>query len=168
MNGDLPQASQATASRKADEPGRMSVTIDQVKDYEFRVRFEGKDYDDLMVDEPPPLGTDKAPNASRLLAAAVGNCLSASLLFCARKARVEVEGIRTVVNLQYGRNEKGRIRVAHIDVAIEPRFSGSDPDKRQRCLDVFEDYCTVTGSVRHGIDISVSVREPAAPGTASE
>jgi len=35
------------------------------------------------------------PNASRLLAAAVANCLTASLLFCLRKARVNVHGMRS-------------------------------------------------------------------------
>jgi len=112
----------------------------------------------LCGDEPPPLGKDKAPNASRFLAAAVGNCLSASLLFCARKSRVDIEGVHTEVTVHYARNEQGRIRIGKIDVQVEPRFAESDPAKMQRCLEIFEDYCVVTQSVRKGIDISVLVK----------
>lgn len=138
--------------------GRFSITLDQVQDYEFRVKFDKEQIEDLMTDEPPPLGRDKAPNASRLLAAAVGNCLSASLVFCARKARLNMQGLHTEVALQYARNEKGRLRVGQIDVEIEPKFDESQPDKAERCLGLFEDYCAVTQSVRGGIPISVSVK----------
>jgi len=138
--------------------GRFSITLDQVQDYEFRVKFDKEQFEDLMTDEPPPLGRDRAPNASRLLAAAVGNCLAASLVFCARKTRLNMHGLHTEVALQYGRNEKGRLRVGKIEVVMEPKFDEGEPEKTERCLGLFEDYCVVTQSVRNGTPISVSVR----------
>jgi len=138
--------------------GRFSITLDQVQDYEFRVKFDKEHLEDLMTDEPPPLGHDRAPNASRLLAAAVGNCLAASLVFCARKTRLDMHGLHAEVALQYGRNEKGRLRVGKIEVVMEPKFDESEPEKAERCLALFEDYCVVTQSVRHGTPISVSVK----------
>jgi uncharacterized OsmC-like protein len=140
------------------EPGRFSITLDSIKDYEFRVKFDKEQFEDILMDEPPPVGGDTGPNAPRLLAAAVGNCLSASLLFCARKSRVDVDGVHTEVSVQYTRNEKGRIRIGKIDVAIEPKISRREPDKARRCLELFQDYCVVTESVRTGIDVSVAVK----------
>jgi uncharacterized OsmC-like protein len=140
------------------EPGRFSITLDSIKDYEFRVKFDKEQFEDILMDEPPPVGGDTGPNAPRLLAAAVGNCLSASLLFCARKSRVDVDGLHTEVSVQYTRNEKGRIRIGKIEVAIEPKIDRSEPDKAQRCLDLFQDYCVVTESVRKGIEVSVEVK----------
>ncbi len=136
----------------------FSIHVDQIQDYEFRVKFDKESHADLLVDEPPPLGRDRGPSASRLLAAAVGNCLSASLLFCARKARVNLEGVHTLVKTQIVRGDSGRLRIGKIDVEIDPEFTPTDEGQAARCLAIFEDYCTVTASVRQGIPINVKVK----------
>ena len=142
----------------ADGPGGFTITLDNVNDYEFRVKFDKDQYPELWMDEPPPLGGDKAPNAGRLLAAAIGNCLSASLLFCTRKARVPIEGVHAEVKVSFARNEKGRVRIGKIDVVLDPRIDRSDPQAADRCLALFEEYCTVTASIRQGIDVAVTVK----------
>jgi uncharacterized OsmC-like protein len=141
------------------EPAVFSITIDQIQDYEFRVAFDKAQYADLMVDEPPPIGRDSAPNPSRLLAAAVGNCLCASYLFSARKVRANLLGIHATVALWNHRNDQGRLRIGRIQVEIKPKFeSGTDPGKIERCRSIFEDYCVVTESVRGGIETAVKVQ----------
>jgi len=146
------------------EPGRewgpeqFSITMDQIQGFEFRVKFDKEQFQDLMMDEPPPVGGDTAPNASRLLAAAVGNCLSASFLFSARKLRAELRGIHTVVKVWYVRNEQGRLRIGRMTVDIDPQFDAADAAKIERCIGLFEDFCVVTQSVRKGIDVSVAVK----------
>jgi len=139
-------------------PEQFSITMDQIQGYEFRVKFDKEQYANLIMDEPPPVGTDTAPNASRLLAAAVGNCLSASLLFSARKVRANLQSLHTTVKVWYARNEQGRLRIGRIKVEIEPKFDAADGPKIERCLGLFEDYCVVTQSVRKGIDVSVAVK----------
>ena len=62
----------------------QSVSLIQVQDYQFDVGF-GAAGPALRADEPPPLGQGSGPSPVQLLAAAVGNCLSASLLFALRK-----------------------------------------------------------------------------------
>lgn len=161
MSEQEKQAQSGSGEDKEDKkaaPGHFTLTVDHVGDYEFRVRFDKPQFDDLMLDEPPPLGGDKAPNASRILAAAVGNCLSASLLFCVQKARVTIEGLHAEVKVNYRRNESGRVRIAGIDVDVTPTLAEADSSKAERCLSIFEDYCVVTQSVREGIPVNVSVR----------
>jgi uncharacterized OsmC-like protein len=63
---------------------QFSFTVEQQEDYAFLIRFD-QDIPPLLADEPPPLGQGAGPNPSRLLAASVANCLSASLLFALRK-----------------------------------------------------------------------------------
>ena len=138
-----------------DERG-FELTLDLQRDMQFLVDFGRKDMPPLLMDEPEPIG----PNATRLLAAAVGNCLSASALFCFRKARVPVEGMRTEVRTRLARNESGRIRVGSIDVDIHPEVASEDWPRLARCIEVFQDFCIVSQSVK-GIDISVEVRPPA-------
>lgn len=136
----------------------FSVSIDQVDAFEFRVTFDKEHHQTLMLDEPPPLGKDAAPNAGRILAAAVGNCLSASLLFCAGRGGLKLSGIHTDVKVQISRNEQRRLRISKIDVAIDPRLAEPEQEAMLGCLEKFEEFCTVTQSVRQGIEVNVSVK----------
>lgn len=134
------------------------VTMDLIDGYKFLVDFQTPGVALLLIDEPPPLGAGEGPNASRLLAAAVGNCLSASALFCLRKARVDVRSMRTRVETELGRNEQGRLRVQRISVRLEPEIAEEDLPRAKRCLDIFEDYCVVTASVRGGVEVTAEVQ----------
>jgi organic hydroperoxide reductase OsmC/OhrA len=138
------------------QDGRFTFALTLVDGYRFEVDFDD-DLPSLLIDEPPPLGEGAGPNASRLLAAAVGNCLSASLLFCLRRARIDVRAMRTTVTGSVERNERGRLRIAGIQVRIEPVVDEDQQARMQRCLGLFEDFCVVTESVRRGIDVDVSV-----------
>lgn len=136
----------------------IATEIEQVQDYHFRIHFDKQQYADLDIDEPDPLGKDQAPNPVRLLAAAVGGCLSASLFFCARKAHIDLGEVRTTVKTQLSRNERGRLRVSKIEVEIDPHISEDLNRKASGCYATFEDFCVVTESVRQGINVAVSVK----------
>lgn len=130
----------------------------QVKDYEFLVKLDRPEGVDLLTDEPPPLGKDAGPSPTRLLAASLGSCLSGSLLFASRKAGVAMTNIRTNVKVQIVRNDKRRMRVGKVIVEIDPGLSPEDSAKAKGAREVFEDFCTVTQSVRNGIEIDVKVK----------
>ncbi len=46
---------------------QVTVTLTQLADYTFNVQFDDTDLPSLMTDEPPPLGSGKGPNPSRML-----------------------------------------------------------------------------------------------------
>ena len=145
--------------------GTFAVTLSRRENYQFDVDFRDASGTTLLVDEPAPLGNDTGPNAARVLAAAVGNCLSASLLFCLDKAHIAVEDVETRITGTIVRNERGRMRLGSLNVHIEPNVGGVPPEKLQRCLDIFEDFCLVTASVREGIDVQVEVDVPVGAGS---
>lgn len=141
----------------------FTVELEQLEGFEFRVRFDSPAATELNLDEPPPLGEGKGPNAARLVAAAVGNCLAASLVFCLRNKFKEHPGpVRATAVGRLERNAQGRYRIGGIDVSIA-LAQGAEPMKHlERCLEQFEDFCIVTESVRRGIPVSVKVVTPEA------
>ncbi len=134
-----------------------TVIVERVENYEFRVRFDNPEFPQWALDEPSPLGDDKGPNATRVLAAAVGNCLSASLMFCLQRSKLMVDSVRTEIIPTTARNEEGRWRIQHLDVKLHIKLVEDDPKRFQRCVDIFENYCIVTASVRQGIPVNVEV-----------
>jgi uncharacterized OsmC-like protein len=140
------------------EEKQLRVTVELIKDYEFKVTFN-ETLPELLMDEPVPLGAGNGPNASKVLSAAIANCLSASLLFCLHKIRVQPKALKTTVTTAMVRNEQNRLRIGGSHVMISVSFDPEGRDRLSRCLDLFEDYCVVTQSVRHGIDVSVEVRD---------
>lgn len=137
----------------------FALSLERLDGYRFRTTFEGTEVPDLVLDEPAPLGSGTGPNPARLLAAAVGDCLSASLLFCLQKSRVEVRGLRTRAEGTYVRNERNRLRIGELRVTIALDAPDADAERLRRCLEGFEDFCVVTASVRQGIDVHVAVTD---------
>jgi organic hydroperoxide reductase OsmC/OhrA len=136
----------------------FDVELEQLSGYEFKVKFDNAVFAELLLDEPAPLGGDKGPNASRLIGAAVANCLSASLVFClAAKFKQPLGPLKTKAHGTLVRNDKGRLRIGRIDVTIQMAEAGADVQHLERCLAQFEDFCVVTESVRRGIAVGVKV-----------
>ena len=141
----------------------FEVTLTRKGGYRFEATFGDLGGTTLQMDEPPPLGEGAGPHPPRVLASAIGDCLSASLLFCLQKAHVDVQEVSTRVTCSVVRNERGRLRLGPLKVLIEPRTGDLPPERIKRCLEIFEDFCTVTASVREGLTIDVEVALPTLP-----
>jgi organic hydroperoxide reductase OsmC/OhrA len=140
-----------------DETGfRVEVALSG--GYEMRVDFGLPGVDEMTVDEPPPLGAGAGPNPARLLAAAVGSCMSASLLYCLRRAHLDAPELRTRVEGTLVRNERGRMRIGGLKVTLMPGMDAGDAARAARCVELFEDFCIVGQSVRAGIPLDVVVQ----------
>ena len=134
------------------------VTLRLAHDYQFVAQFDDvPKAAPLTFDEPEPLGANRGPNGAAVLGAAVGNCLAASLAFCLRRSRVDVEQLTARVTTHVVRNDKGRYRIGSIDVELEPVL-GADT-KLERCEGLFKDFCTVTASVQQGFPVHVALKE---------
>ncbi|HEY2190412.1 MAG TPA: OsmC family protein [Caldimonas sp.] len=142
-----------------DDLSERVITIDlaQQQGYRFEVRFDDPAVPVLLTDEPPPLGAGAGPDPARLLAAAVSNCLAASLLFALRKLGNHAEPLRAHATLRLGRNERNRLRVSRIAVDLNLGARAQDLRMLPRVLAQFEDYCIVTQSVRAGFTVDVQV-----------
>jgi organic hydroperoxide reductase OsmC/OhrA len=140
-----------------DEALSFSLQLTQIDDYEFRVRFDWPNVPELTLDEPEPLGRAAGPNAARLVAAAVGNCLSSSLLFCMKKFKQAPGTLHSEVRGMLVRNARGRLRIGRFEVTIRLADSIGAIQHLDRCIEQFEDFCIVTESVRAGIPVDVRV-----------
>ena len=95
--------------------------------------------------------------------AAIGNCLSASLVFCLQRSGVKTQGLRSEVKVQIVRNEQRRLRIGKVDVFLHPKVAAGT-EALVKCLPLFEDFCTVTQSIRDGVDVEVHVEPEVAAG----
>lgn len=132
------------------------VTLTQERDFRFAIEF-AENVPPFHGDESPPLGTGTGPSPSQLLAAAVGNCMSDSLLFALRKFKQSPEPIRTESIATIDRNPQNRLRVQEIRVRIALGVPRTSLEHLDRALAQFEEFCTVGQSVRQGIAVNVEV-----------
>jgi len=135
-----------------------AVRLTQVQGYQFDVDFGGA-LATLRADEPPPLGQGMGPSPVQLLAAAVGNCLSASLLFAFGKFKQQPGALSCDVRAEVGRNAEGRLRVLALEADITLGVPADALDHLDRVVGSFEAYCTVTQSVAAGIAVKVAVHD---------
>jgi organic hydroperoxide reductase OsmC/OhrA len=136
----------------------FELELVQRQDYEFTVRFDRPGMPELPMDAQPPLGHGHGPDAERLIGAAVANCLAASLLFCLQGKFKNTPGpLRAQVRGELTRNAQGRLRIGRLDVTIRLGDDAESLNHLDRCLAQFEDFCTVTESVRQGIAVGVRV-----------
>lgn len=134
----------------------IHVQLKQKQDYQFDIHFGGE-VPVVMADEPAPLGAGQGPSPVQLLAAAVGSCLSDSLLFALRKFKQTPEPIACDVQAEVGRNAEGRLRVLGIKAVLTLGVPAASLAHLDRVLGQFESYCTVTQSVGQGIAVSIEV-----------
>lgn len=139
------------------EQAGFTINLDQQQGYEFKVKFDWDKAADLLVDTGEPMGQSKGPDSERLLAAAVGYCLTASLLFSMRKFKQTPGKLRAEVSGTFARNERGRLRVSGLEVTIRLSDPAEQIAHLERATQQFEDFCTVTESIRHGIPVRVQV-----------
>jgi uncharacterized OsmC-like protein len=142
----------------SEEEKTFKVSLKREEGFVFKVDFGLPGVKEFIMDEPAPVGDDSGPNASKVLAAAMGNCLTASLMFCLQKARAEIGEIETKVEGRMRRNEKGRWRIAEVNVEISPEIDLEVFQSQfDRCHGLFEDFCIVSKSIEEGIPINVKV-----------
>jgi len=146
--------------KKKVMPHIVTVSLKQEADYKFSLNF-GEGIPVIYGDESPPLGAGEGPTPVQLLAAAVGNCLSASLLFALRKYKQSPDPIHTEATATVERNAENLLRVTQIKVVLKLGKTAAELENVDRAVEQFEKFCTVTESVRLGIPVEVSVFDSA-------
>ena len=134
---------------------QFSIQVQLIEDYLFKIDFG--EFGDVLTDEPPPLGGGEGPNPARLVAAAVGNCLCASLLFSLRKQKDSPGQVSATVEGELERQD-GRWRIGQLNVVLEVENPQNLPHL-STALEQFEDFCVVTQSIRSGIPVNVRVQD---------
>jgi organic hydroperoxide reductase OsmC/OhrA len=139
------------------EQSGFTIKLEQEQDYQFKASFDLSKVPELGLDAGEPLGQSKGPDSERLVAVAVGYCLSASLLFSMRKFKQNPGKLRAEVSGTFARNERGRLRVGGFEVMIRLSDPAEQISHFERAGQQFEDFCTVTESIREGIPVRVQV-----------
>ncbi len=148
--------------------GTASVRLEPAGGYKFTASFPSlSDVAPIHLDEGPPLGEASAPSPGALLAAAIGGCLAASFTFCLHKSRVQGGQVSADVEARIVRNDEGRLRVGGVSVVLTVAAPDGEDGKVERCASLYEDFCIVTESVRHGVPVDVRIETRQARSTSA-
>jgi len=141
----------------AEREIKVKVKLD--RDMIFKCDLGETKLGDCYIDESNKIKSEMlGPNAAQLLAMAILGCLSASYVFCFSKRDFTVKDLDAKAIITISRNEKGFVRVKKIDVTIKPEIDSPEMQKRAvQCQKMFEQYCTITASIREGIDVNVNI-----------
>ncbi|SDB41992.1 Uncharacterized OsmC-related protein [Pseudidiomarina indica] len=134
----------------------FAAKLTLIDHYKFEIDFG--EFGKIITDEHEPVGHGDGPGPSQLLAAAVANCLAASLMFAIRKFKGDPGQVTATVEGDLERVE-GRLRVTSMKVDLNLGQVAAELDRLERALAQFEDFCVVTQSVRQGIHVDVTVRD---------
>nr|MDO8134905.1 OsmC family protein [Candidatus Njordarchaeum guaymaensis] len=139
----------------------VELSLKWIGDAELAVKFDKLESYKQSIEAPPEFGgKGKAPNPDRLLTAAVGGCLTLSLLVNLQVAKLNPKELNTKVKATIVPGDKGLPRFKSIDVELKPAFEGAiNKDILKKVIDHFQNYCTVAQSVRKGIPVNVIVKE---------
>lgn len=148
---------QQTPSQAHDTEFTEAVHLAIRDGYASDVSFASATPSYLLADASPPLGKGAGPDSEMLLAAAVANCLSASLAFALRKYKNEAVALSSTAAVKLGRNTEGRLRIHRVAVEIRLGDAASTYRLLERALAQYEDFCVVTQSVRVAIPVDVRV-----------
>lgn len=137
---------------------KFGIELDLIDNLQFNIKFDLPNAPDLIMDEPPMFGGEgTGPNAARMIAAGVANCLAASLTFCLRRVKADLKGMNAIVHGTIGR-EEGLLRLQKLDLELHPRLGAkAGLEKLKKCENLFEKYCIVTESLRRGLHVNVEI-----------
>jgi gamma-glutamylcyclotransferase (GGCT)/AIG2-like uncharacterized protein YtfP len=156
-----PSSSRNRSGVSMSEEGRFTIQLEQQEGFQVKVGFDWRRVPDLLMDEGPPLGEQAGPNASRLLAAAAANCLVASLVHCVFKDEPPPRCLRAEATCIMVRNDKKRLRIGGLEVKLIAAEVLTRSPRFPRCMELFEDFCVVSASIRQGIPIQVTIVDEA-------
>lgn len=134
----------------------ISVTLTRQSNYKFLVDY-GTGVPAGLMDEPPPLGAGEGPSPVHALAAAMASCLSASFVFALARFKEDAGPLTMTATCTVDRNERKRLRVSRVDLTMTLGKSGRALAHLDRALEQFEDFCTVSQSVRAGIPYTLKI-----------
>ena len=140
------------------DDSQFTISLRRIENFLFQIDFGA--FGNVLTDEPEPLGGGEGPNPSAMLAAAVANCLSASLLFALRKHKDDPGELTATVTGKVERVDRFR-RVTGFDVQIRLGVPQESLPGLEKAVAVFENFCTVTQSVRHGVPVTVEILDSA-------
>ena len=136
----------------------FTVNLKLLENYLFQIDFG--EFGNLLSDEPEPLGGGEGPSPAGLLVASVANCLSASLLYALRRHKEDPGELTATITGRFGRVEKF-LRVTDFDVQIRLGTTKDALPSLEGAVAQFENYCTVTQSVRRGIEVNIEIIDSA-------
>jgi uncharacterized OsmC-like protein len=135
------------------------VELKHKEDCQFDVRFRTKE-GDLLMDKPFQVGVGYGPEAVTMLTMSTTYCMTASLNYYLKKARVEPTTLRARGHVDMRLTEEKFRRVKGMEIDIRIEVTEKERKRLERALERFTDFCIISESIRGSFPITVRVHHP--------
>ncbi len=138
---------------------KVRFEIEWLGQEDFRVKFDSKAMDDLTVAKSRIPREEQGGEARELLAASVAECMMSTLLFYLKWAKLEFDGLKTLVEIVTDKDDIGRYSVSEVNLnfVVDSANNEGTLKKVERVKKMLDRGCLISRSLARGIRVNYSV-----------
>lgn len=143
---------------------KVKIEIEWLGKEDFRIKFDSKAMDNLTVAKSRIPREERGGEARELLAASVAECMMSTLLFYLKWAKLEFDGLKTLVEIVTDKDDKGRYSVGAVNLNFVVDSANDEHALRkvERAKKMLDRGCFISRSLTRGIRVnySIEIRKP--------
>jgi len=138
---------------------KVTIDIEWLGGEDFKIKFGSKSIDELIISRSRVPREEIGGEARELLAASIAECMSSTLLFYLKWAKIKLNGLRSTVEVITDKDEQGHYRVSMVNLNfnVEIPRDKETLKKLERVKKILSRGCFISRSLERGVKVNFSI-----------